>query len=272
MPDQIVKDEKTETPPASITVKVGEEDKVLSVQDVSNLLSGQASATEKTQKATTVLDACTRYNVDPDTYVQHAQSAFEIVQHLQGIGILDENGEIVGQKQEGDNKLDTDGNSVVKKDVKLTDNANSAEAVVAKALEPMVKQMTYLAKNQDNMMRISLENDIKKKYPDFEDDDLARVFAKAAVDETKNVFQHAKDRAEEVKGKNGAVREALAKEFGVNLAEFDANKLIQQDATGGAAGIVEGKKIVFGKKKFGKTQDGITPKQAMIKYFNSLRA
>ena len=271
MPEEIVKQD-TVKEPETISVQIGDETKILSKDQILDLIKNEASSTKKSQDASAILDAVKRYNVDPDTYVQHAQSAFEIVQHLQGVGVLDENGEIVGQKQDKDDKLDTDGNPVVKKDTKPPDNANSAEVIVAKALEPMVKQMTYLAKNQDNMMRISLENDIKKAYPDFEDDDLARVFAKAAVDETKNVFQHAKDRAEEVKGKNSANREALAKEFGIDLAKFDANKLIQQDATGGAAGIVEGKKIVFGKKKFGKTQDGITPKQAMIKYFNSLRA
>lgn len=267
---------KIEEKPTSIEIKVGEETKTLSVQEVTDLIGREASATKKSQSASPLLDACKRYNVDPSVYAQHSQAAFQIVQQLQEAGVIDESGEIIQQsaaevkiKDRKTIVLDPGGDKGVV-------NKDASDKQMAKALDPLMKQIKVLARNQDNMMRISLEKDLKKVYPEFTDDDLARVFAKTGVDETKNLFEHAKDRAKFLGIREGESRMKYAKEFGVNLENFDENKLNQQDGTGGAVGLVKGKKLILKKTRksigIGKSEEStVTAKQAMLSYFKSLR-
>lgn len=253
--------------PTSIEVVIGDETKTLSIQEITDLVGREASATKKSQLASPLLETCKRYNVDPTVYAQHSQAAFQIVQQLQDAGVIDDNGEIIQQGADGDKG---EKKPIVKDGDEGATNTGASDEKLANALDPLMKQIKVLARNQDNIMRISLEKDVKKLYPEFTDDDLARVFAKTGVDNSKNLFEHAKDRASFLGIKENESRAKYAKEFGVNLEKFDENKLDQQDGTGGAIGLVKGKKLVLKKtKKSG--EDAITPKQAMLQYFKSLR-
>lgn len=269
MPVDLIKkpEEKPVEKPTSIEVVIGEETKTLSVQEITDLVGREASATKKSQLASPLLETCKRYNVDPSVYAQHSQAAFQIVQQLQDAGVIDDNGEII---QQGAVVVDKGEKKTIVEDGKGAVKTDASDEKLANALDPLMKQIKVLARNQDNMMRVSLEGDVKKLYPEFTDDDLARVFAKTGVDTSKNLFEHAKDRADFLGIKETESRKKYAKEFGINLENFDENKLNQQDGTGGAIGFVKGKKLVLKKTKKSE-ETAMTAKQAMLQYFKSLR-
>jgi len=119
------------------------------------------------------------------------------------------------------------------------------------------------------MYRLDLERQVKTKHPDFNDDDVSRVFGTAMSDQRKSLWEHAETYSGEKVTKDATVREHHAKEFGVNLKEFDKrNKLKEQLPTGGPGIFTEGKDLSFSKRKGrGDPAKVTTPMEAMKVFF-----
>ena len=236
------------------------------------MLDNQAASTQKLQENADINTAIARYNTDPKTFLQQAEGAFAVMSDLIGQGLIDEQGKVIPaaptlpQPTTIPPAVVQPASQPIVPGQPSTISDDAVARIVAKALDdkltPVQKAIGELDNTQTNMIRTTLGTQIKAAHPDLSDQDISQVFATAMKDNTKDLFGHAEVVAAQKKEMLGAYREHYAKEFGIDLAEHDANKLWEQGPEGGAAAVFKGKKFSF---KDGK--DSISPRRAAENFF-----
>ncbi len=250
-----------DTTPQSIQVEMGEETKTLSSSDVANLLKAQSAATKRDQELSPVLKTMEKLNANPEDYARESEAAFGVIYNLQEQGIIDKDGNVANTPPPQETPL--------QEPSFMGQQPPAQDPTATKALESLQAKYDTLARNQQNMMRLSLESELKVRHPEMTDKNLQEVFARTSADDTKGLWDHAKDISGETKTMTSELRARHAKEFGVDLKEFDENKLNMQEAEGGGAAMFSGKKMSFQKGKHA-PKDSITPKEAMLARFKAL--
>lgn len=247
-----------------LVVKVGEEEKTFTAEDVSNLLNQQAGATQQTQKAAALIAAAAKYSIEPEQYVQHAEGAIATMSNLIDAGVIDQQGNVIDKKVVVDSS----------KNVSLTKEENNpAQEALTKiqaTLGGIIKRIEQVEEDTNQTTQIELERTVQGKYPDLDKGDVSRLLGIAMKAPEKGLWQHAEEMSERKKDWKVGLRKSYAKEFDVNLDEFDANKLKEQDSEGGATVVLGGRKLSFNAKK--SDPNTITPKQAMTEFLRKQRA
>jgi hypothetical protein len=262
MPEQ--EEKKAETPVAD-AVKVGE--RVYTSNDVQNMLTQLHGNTQTVQKVGNILAACERYGLDPEQFLAQAEGAWTVVGNLVQDGVIDRQGKLVKKTPSRDEF--SGGGNVPTDDQNLTPDAKFLKETLGQVratMEGFGSKMKEMEEVQTSMLRNSFHERIKSAHRELSDDDVSRVFALAMRDKTKTLFQHAQAAAIHKRGIMAELRKAHAEEFGVNLDEFDQNKLHMQDPKGAAVARFGGKKFSFKKGK-----DAVTPKEAMLEYFKQVK-
>lgn len=254
-------DDKGSKGSQTLVVEVGGENKNFTADDVKNLVSQQASATQKAQQVSTILKACDKFGLEPEVFVGQAEGAFSVISDLIEKGFVDKQGNIV-EKKPGKPASD-DINFSKAGDKNLAFPEDKVTALVSKALKPITDKLGAIEQDQTQLTRLRISDSIKGKFKNLEDTDISKLFAVAGNDRSKTLVQHAEEMAKEKVKAHSALRKDFAKEFGVDVDKFDANKLREQGADGSAGGLFEGKKFSFKKGK-----DAISPRQAMHEFLN----
>ena len=260
-------------------ITVGETE--YSAEDIQNLVKQQAAATQKTQEVAAVLAAAEKYGVDPETYIAQAEGAFGVMSQLITDKVIDEKGNIIKAQVPGNEDKTGDEGELAKLlglaggAPKSVAGADKIAAIVAKALEPQLEGMKKLGervaavdKTQGDMIRLNLEEKVMSKFPNLKSNEVAQVFGRAMEDRSKSLWEHAEDVSKAKATDISSLREAHAKEFGIDLTKFDENKLNEQEAGGGAG-------VLFAKKKFkfdarSGDEDAISPAKAAREYIERL--
>jgi hypothetical protein len=231
---------------------------------------------ENSAKLKVVQEFMGKYNLDPEGLVANADGAFALVSKLIEEGVIDASGKILvkkgGELKEPDKHRDSgdlDLDALLKGDTKgLTGDAKLA-AIVAKAIEPTMKNLgrtiDEITTVQTGMLRNQWENRILKDYPNLTTDDVRKVFSEAAVKPKMGLLEIAKGISDTKSTEGEALRKKHAAEFGINLEEFDANKLGEKGSAGGAAVMFQGKGFTLSKRRVGK--DLLDPSKATKEYF-----
>lgn len=242
----------------TLSVEIDGAAKDFNVEDVKNLVSQQASATQKTQQVSAILKACEKFDLDPESFVGQAEGAFSVISDLIEKGLVDEQGTILQKKQGSDDinfsKKTTDKN--------LDFSEGKILDLVTKALKPLTEKLGVLEQDQTQLTRLRINDSIKSKFKNLEDKDISQLFAIANSDRSKTLVQHAEELSNKKVVDHSDLRKKFAKEFGVDLTDFDANKLAEQDADGGAGAMFKGKAFSFKKGK-----DNVSPRKAMKDFF-----
>jgi len=241
----------------------GGEKKTFTPEDVKGLLTKVQDADKHSAIATKAIQAAEKYGLDPDGYIGNAEGAFVLLTKLQEEGILDENWEPVKKQVQ---KTDLKPDPKVPLDLKNVSGDDKIASIVAKAVEPFQKRISDLEGDLSGMLRLAIERQMKAKHTNLDDFDVSQVLATAMKDRSKTVWQHAEDKAKSKEGSMANLRKKHAEEFGINLEEFDKNKLLQQDGKGGAAAFAAGKKLTFRKGKGDK--NAVTPREAMTNFLS----
>lgn len=248
----------------TIVVDVGGEQKTFKAEDVTNLLNQQAGVTQKTQEVAAIADAAKKYGLEPVDYVDLAENSFATFTKLMELGVINDKGEVIEVKP----KAPVESTTVLPATpVKV---ANTKLDVVAEALSKIDQRMQGLEQDQTRIMRMSIERDLLSKHDALNKEDVSQVLSTAMTDTSKSVWQHAEDKVVEKAANGVSDRERYAKEFGIDVKVWDANKIKEQDSGGGAGAIITGKKISFRKPRTGETGETITPRQAMVEYFSKI--
>uniref|UniRef100_A0A6M3KXA6 Uncharacterized protein n=1 Tax=viral metagenome TaxID=1070528 RepID=A0A6M3KXA6_9ZZZZ len=274
--------------PGEVTIKVKDEkgaevDKVFKEEDVSKLVQGSSELQGKldvaqgaSAKLKVVQEFMGKYNLDPEGLVANADGAFALVSKLIEEGVIDASGKVLVQKggeprepKEPKGSGDVDLDALLKGDTKgLTGDAKLA-AIVAKAIEPTMrglgKTIDEITTVQTGMLRNQWEERILKDYPNLTTDDVRKVFSEAAVKPKMGLLEIAKGVSVAKSTERESLRQEFAKEHGINLEEFDANKLGEKGNAGGAAVMFQGKGFTLSKRRVGK--DLIDPAKATREYF-----
>lgn len=242
-----------------ITVDVDGELKTFSSDDIQNLVSQQASATQKTQQVSAVMKACDKFDMNPDTFVGQAEGAFGVIANLIDAGVVDEQGNIIKKESK---QGDVSFNKTQSQNKGQESSEDKILSVISKVLEPLTKKFETLEKDQMHLTRLRVNDSIQGKFKNLDEKDISELFAIAGADKTRTLMQHAEVFSKKKDDSFLDQKRAIAKELGVDYDKFTANTLREQGAEGGAAGLFKDKKISF---KGGK--DSLSPKAAMAEFF-----
>lgn len=256
-----------------IKIQVGDEEKVLKVEDVKNLFDQNSELKGKVEKMSGFSKTLEKYGTDQDTYLSNAEAAFGIMSELIEEGLIDGQGNVI-KKEGGDGdpppkKKEGEGDLNFDFDFDAKGSGDKVAQLVAKVVETklgsLVKQVESLSTGQAGLYRAQLKSAVQAKHSSLSDSDVSRLFGIASANPAKDLWAHAKEMAEGKEKDSKSERTKYAEEFGVNLEEFDANKLNEQDGSGGSIPALDGKKLVFGPraKRLG-TKDSVSPREAMI--------
>jgi len=235
--------------------------KTYSPGEIKELVQKAAQAEEmitRTKPFTTVAE---RYQVEPEEFVSQAERALQLIPQLIEHGIITENGEI-NLKREARRSEEPPVISAKPKDVSNTE-LNELSTKVAE----MVETIENLRNDNTKLVRLELRREIQKRYPELSDEDVSKLIVKASTERTKPVFDLAKEAVVEKTRTQEELRARFAKEFGIDLAKFDANKIREPGPEGGLGSKFKGKKIVLTNRKIEKGQ--VSTRDAVREYLNN---
>jgi len=251
------------TNPQEVTIEVDGEKKTYKAEDIQNLVAQQASATQKTQKVAALIAAAEKYGLEPEDYVGRSEGAFATIVDLMEEGVLDEEGKRILKKEESDDSEKGKAKLLEKQKGKVESKGLD---MVTEALDKIEKRTQRLEEDGLNFMKKDLSREIRKKHPELGKDDVSKLFAVAMANPRKDVWQHAEEFAGKKKEGKVTTRAEYAKEFGIDLKEWDENKVNEQDANGGGAASILGERKV----SFKKGKGSISPREATLNYFRRI--
>ncbi len=263
MPDQNG-EQKANDAPASITVDIDGQQVTKSAEDVQNLIAQQASATQKTQQVAAILQQAEKYGLSPEDLAEQTDGAFAVMSDLIDKGVIDNKGARIEKKADSAEPTPPDPNlAALPKD--QTGLVKRLE-LIEQSLAMLPDRLDVIERDQTHMIRMDVQRSIQAKHSNLSDDDVTKLFSTAINDKSKTVWQHAESLSEMKSAGVADLRKQHAAEFGVNLDEFDANKLIEKDAEGGASAVFKGKKF-----SFKKGDDSVSPRKATMEFFKNVK-
>lgn len=261
------KGEKNEgaTPaPEAIKVRVGEEEKTLTAAEVAEMLGRQSGLQNKINELSPFQKVMERYNVDPETYLRHSEGAIAIASKLIEEGFIDPQGNIVKKESAA---------PPPKPEPKFfgspgdSSNADRVEEAVKKALGPIYDKFSKLEEAQSRVVEMDLKGRLQRQFPELDELDVDNVFETAFRDRSKNLSQHAEVYLQSKKERLGALRKQHAQEFGINLEEWEKQKIEEREkkekGLDDLSFLVHDKKVSFDARD----DKSVSPKKAMMEYF-----
>ncbi len=252
--------------------KGGEDQKIMvgekeySADDVGNLIANVSTLTQKGESVQGIMDMCARYEMDPGEFLEQSTGALSAISNLINEGVIDAQGQVIEKgapkKKDTDDGLDLDtGKPKIKSAPKADEAVLKALEGITQSVEGYGKKIDKLEGIQTSMIHDQYRERIQKKYPNLSDKDADQVLALAMNDSRKDLWKH----AEEASTARVAATEAIERKYAEDhdldydkLKAADENKLKEQEAKGGGAPTLKGKKI-----KFNATgPDEITPFEA----------
>jgi len=251
-----------------VVIEVDGEKKEFGPKDVENLIAQQASVTQKAQKIAAIEAVAQKYGLDPEGYISHAEGAFQSLTKLLDQGIVDSQGNFVGEKKADEPKEPT--TPVTPSKPKVPDELNTTLETITKALGDISKKVDTLESGQTGITRDILHTKLKAKHPELSDEDVSKVFAAASRDPNKNLWEHAKDVVGIKQSVKSEMEKQFAEKYGIDLEKWNENKIKEQEAEGGAGAILGERKVSLFKKPGEKNT--VTAKEAMAEYIGPLRS
>lgn len=240
--------------------------KVVTTEDVKNLLDQQASLTQESQKIAALRDAATKYGMSPEDYVKQAEGTFGVIADLMKEGVIDEKGKPIKEKSDPNVAGD---DSTVKGDGHLQQQQQQThdprlDTLMGK-IDSLIKHREDDRKDLDNMLKFELRRDIMTKHSELDERDANVVLQKFDQNPHKSVWDHAKDIVEAKKDLLREEEERYAKKFGIDIEQY--RKRNEQNVQGdgdGVAAILGERKIAFKHrvKQLGGPDSAMTPRQA----------
>jgi hypothetical protein len=267
-------------------LKVGEKeytpDEITKLETSVKELGTKAQTLE--QKATSlkvVEDFAAKYSLDPAGLVENADGAFTLVNRLIEEGVIDASGKVLSKAPKDKGKPndkpplddDDDLDALLKGDDKPSrGKAEKLEAIIHRALSPLSKGLEELTTVQTGMLRDRWEQKIKERYPNLESDDVSGIFAAASRDKKHGLLEIAEAVSRSKTLKETELRAAHAREFGINLEDFDRNKIDEKSSKGGAAAFAQGKQFSLSKRRIQDNKNLVNPADATREYLKKIGA
>lgn len=245
-----------------LEIEIEGEKKAYGPEDIQNLVAQQAEATKKTQKVAAISAILEKHGMDAEEYLQQTEGAFHVLNKLVDAGMIDEEGNVLDKKEPLMEPPP-------KKSPLPDDETGYGKrlATVEKALQGVTDGLTRTQEETLRTQQLVVANQILSEFPDLAMKDVGQLFALAKGDQTKSLREHAEGLIASKKSEKGKQREEYAKEFGINLKEFDENKLNEQSGDGGAGALYKNKKFKLRKTK-DDGDDIVTPRKATEEFFN----
>jgi len=266
MPDEGKTQGSSEKSSAGVTaleVDLDGEKKSISAAEAVTMLKERASITQQGQKVASIVKKAELYGIEPDELLNQAEGAFDKLNELIRLGLINKEGEVLAASPGRETPPRVEPPPRFSPGSSQEVHEEKFLGIVQKALEPLVHRLGTLEEDSARVIRRSVENEIVAKHPDLDDEDVARLFARARLDRSKNIWQHAEDMSGKKTSSREKMKQEWAKELGINLDEWkERNKLKEQDARAISAGVVGERKLSF-KKGEGR----VTPGQAMAEFF-----
>jgi len=256
---------------AGVEIEVNGEKKVLTAEQVTNLLGQNASMEKKLESAAAALKAAEKYEVTVPEMLQSMEGSFATMTKLVDAGVIDKQGNLINKEPEKtDPDPKGDPNVDPKANVDLAGMTKKFDTV-AKAMEDIVGRIDGIERDQGRLFKGKVQEKIMADHPELDNDDVAKVFAIARRDRSKDIWEVADLVAKDKGKKMEAFERATAKKLGVDYDAWKENQLKEQDPDhGSAVFLTKGKRLSFSnrKKPGEKDEDLVDPKQAAMSFLS----
>jgi len=158
-----------------IVIGEGEDAQEYTAEQVAELVQAQATATQKSQESAALLQAAEKYGIDPKVYVEQAEGSFARMAELIQDGVIDEQGQVIKAPEP---KIPKPGAPPIE----TRPSETKALEIVARALKTLEGRVDTMADDQTSMIRMDIDKELRKKYQEFDGDDVSRLFGQAKVD------------------------------------------------------------------------------------------
>lgn len=243
----------------SIQIKVGDEVKTFTPQEVATQLEKAGNLQKAMEGLSGYQKVLTQYGVNSDEYIQNSEAAFQIMNTLIERGIIDEQGNPIEKKTDG--KGESKDKNIPGFTFADDGRKDKQLETIGKALQTMSQKLEQLEEGQSSIYRRNIKRDVMAQHPNLNsDDDVSKLLAIAQRDKSKSFWDHAADMSKEKeanekqmeKGYVKSTVEALVKAGVIpegkidmtKLEELDLNSLKEQNPMGGSP-TYEGKKFLF---------------------------
>lgn len=249
--------------------------KSFGAEDVKNLVSQQASVTQKAQELASVSKILAKYGVDAETYLGQSEQALALVGDALAKGLIDEKGQwkqaevkppaaqdpLAFLKKAGGDK--GDGGDGGEKTLKIVESALGK-------LDDLGNRLKAIEQDQAAILRDQITSRVMKRYPNFTEENVSELLVRGSKDSRKSLWDHAEDFNKDLGTRQEQLEQAVAKKYGIDL-EAARNKLKETGAEGGASAMFQGKKFSFGKGPRDNKEGHISPLDATIEFLRKAK-
>jgi hypothetical protein len=256
------------SPPPAIDI----DGKKITADDYKNL---QSQFTKTSQALSLVDTAAKKYNMTPDEYIEQAEGAFGVAAKLISDGIIDENGNILVNRQAPPPASPDKRNDGLPPAPGTGTALERRLSIVEKALEgigDIHKSLGGIKEDQSRLVRLDLQRQIQAKHPGITEEDTHRILARAMNDRKKDLWTHASEYEAQKKESETELRRKFASDYGLDFEKLEAkrnpNRLNETGPEGGVGAMFANKKFKFNAGK--KDENAVSPRKAMEEYFRTL--
>jgi hypothetical protein len=267
MPKYFDEQGKEVTPPApandKVVVKVGDEEKTFTAQDVEGLVAKQSEATQKAQSAAAVLNAAEQLGIDPEQFLARSQAAFTVLNDLVEQKVIDDEGQVIVKTAKEEPPTKTDDEDLPAGGPTMDRTTKAILKALAPTFDKIEERFSNAERDMTRVNRIMIQDKILQEHPSLNGDDVMRIFGMAKANPQKSVLQHAEDFSKAKDEARQQQEKEFADKYGVNLDEFNENKLKESSDEGGAAAMFKGKKM-----SFRKGENTVSPREATKEFLD----
>jgi len=255
---------------AGVEIEVNGEKKFFKPDDITNLLGRSVEMEKKLESAAAALKAAEKYEVSVPEMLQSMEGSFAAMSNLVEAGVIDKQGNLIQKEEkEPDPSLREDPNKDPSKQSLDVTGVSRQLETVNKAMQSIVGRLDNVERDQGRLFKGKVQERILQDHPHLDNDDVAKVFAFARQDRTKDIWEIADAVANEKTKKIENFERQTAKKLGVDYDAWKANKLKEQDPDhGSAVFLTKGKRLSFSnrRKPGEKSDDVVDPKDAMMSF------
>ena len=210
------------------------------VDDVKNLKAQQASATQKTQEVAAVMKHINSLDMSVDDYVLESERVYGGVARLVRDGVIDEKLSVmrrVPEKPPGDDQTFDWNNLSVGGEKPKPNVGDAAMKSINDKMDSQNTTINQLQKNNAMLLRVAIASKMISEHDDLTQDDAQHIIDISTSDQSKKIHEHIDEYRGKRKKMTSDIEAEVVKKYNINVEEFNANQLREQDAKGGAGGI-----------------------------------
>lgn len=248
-----------------LKIKVGGEEKEFTPEELGRFVEEHSKMSAKIEGVEAIHTAAAKYDLTPEEYVIQAEGSFGVMNNLLQNKVIDQSGKLIKTEPKDtppkDDDVDPNAPKLTKAEKVIMDSLNK----IGTRLDEMEKGIDTANQDAVGLMRLRLQDKIKERYPDLDDESISKAIARSSSDKSKDVFKHAEDINKDRAASVESVQRAYAKEHGLDYeALAKAKEVNEENPDGGVGAMFQNKNFTFNPQG----ENDVSPQQAAKEFLD----